>query len=60
MDDHLERSTSGMVISQCEGLTMVDSGTLCKVEYLHTNRGVLSGKMLSYLIGVWKTDGKSW
>ena len=31
-----------------------------EVEYLHTNRGVLSGKMLSYLIGVWKTDGKSW
>ena len=49
-----------MVISQCEGLTMVDSGTLCKVEYLHTNRGVISGKMLLYLIGFWKTDGKSW
>ena len=39
---------------------MVDSGTLCKVEYLHTNRGVILGKMLSFLIGVWKTDGKSW
>jgi len=30
------------------------------VEYLHTNRGVISGKMLLYLIGDWKTDGKSW
>ena len=30
------------------------------MEYLHTKRGVISGKMLSYLIGVWKTDGKSW
>ena len=30
------------------------------MDYLHTNRVVLSGKMLSYLIGVWKTDGKSW
>ena len=30
-----------------------------EVEYLHTNRGVISGKMLSYLIGVWKTDGQS-
>ena len=27
--------------------------------YLHTNRGVISGKMLLYLKGVWKTDGKS-
>ena len=31
-----------------------------EVEYLHTNRGVISGKMVSYLIGDWKTDGKSW
>ena len=30
------------------------------MEDLHTNRGVISGKMLSYLIGVWKTFGKSW
>ena len=30
------------------------------MEYLHTNRGVISGKMLSYLMGVWTTDGKSW
>ncbi len=29
------------------------------MEYLHTNRGVISGKMLLYLKGVWKTDGKS-
>jgi hypothetical protein len=30
------------------------------VEYRHTNRVVFSGEMLSYLIGVWKTDGKPW
>jgi len=30
------------------------------VDYLHTKRVVISGKMLSYLRGVWKTDGKSW
>ena len=30
------------------------------MEYLHTNGVVISGKMLLYLIGVWKTDGRSW
>ena len=30
------------------------------MEYLHTNREIISGKMLLYLIGVWKTEGKSW
>lgn len=34
-------------------------GVLWMVGYLHTSRVVISGKMLSYLIGVWKTDGKS-
>ena len=35
-------------------------GAQCKVKYLHTRRGVISGKLLSYLIGIWKTEGKFW
>ena len=31
-----------------------------EVEYLHTKRVVISGKMLLYSIGVWKTAGKCW
>ena len=30
------------------------------MEYVHTKRVVISGKMLSYLIGIWKTEGKFW
>ncbi len=33
---------------------------LVPMQPLCDNRGVISGKRLSYLIGVWTTDGKSW
>ena len=50
----------GSLSVSVKGWQWLGCGTRCKVEYLHTNRGIISGKILLYLRGVWKTVGKSW
>ena len=35
-------------------------GSMARLEYLYTNRGVLSGLLLVYLLAVHKMEGKFW